>query len=290
MRALSARTAAVAAAITATFVVSPVHAARPALAGDTVVTASRNAYVSVQVPRTATLRDPLVLDGAAGDVQVSSPGRQAAFVLVQENASDADRLVVVGGRVPDPKQVLHYTQVASGRVVNGAAVIPAGNYRLYLISDRGPTTVRLRFGGLRGSTRLNAVSRANARFGQPAASLDSTPARATYAVGADMATSGRTLFLGAMYVSYDKHVDTVYSDCFYFERPTSPAPYFPGCPSPEYRSFAPISLPGSALGAARHLLLSSWLPLASGHYGGGVSFVSATPASDVRYGQIWLNY
>lgn len=265
--------------------------ARVALAGTTIVSGTRSAGIPVRLTRPATLRDPLLADGAAGDVVVTTTGRFAAVVLVQERAAELDRIVMIAGRSPDSSRKLTFAYPASGFVGGAAWKLPAGDYRLYLVTDGKPATVRLRLLGLTGTTRLAPRTPVGATTAFPAAAVDTAPARAVYAVGADRkAAAARTLFFSMFFAAYPAHVDTVYSNCFYFERPLGPAPYLPGCPDPATRHITPISLPPDGGNAARHLLFNSWLPLGQGHYAGGTSLVSATPAGEVQYVQFWLPY
>lgn len=263
--------------------------ARPSLAGVTTISGTRSASVAVRLTKPATLRDPLLEDAARNDVGVTTAGRFGGFVLVQEGVPALSQIVVVGGRLPEPSGKLHFVYPANG-LGAGTWRLPAGNYRLYLVTDGKPTTVRLRLPGLSGTTSLRPAGAASAALTFPAAAIDTDPARVTYAVGADRPVARRTLFFSTLYAGYAAHVDTVYTSCFYFERPTGPAPYAPGCPDPAERHITPISLPPDAGTPARHAVLNSFLPLVEGHYGGGTSFVSATPAETVRYLQLWLAY
>jgi hypothetical protein len=264
--------------------------ARVALAGTTVISGTRTASIAVRLPRPATIKDPLFADGAAGDLSITTSGRFAGFVLVQERPGAAEQAVVVGGNVPDGAGRLNFVYPASGFIGGAAWRLPAGDYRLYLVTERA-ARLTLRLHGLTGTARLAPKTAARATLLFPEASLDSEPARATYAVGADTKLTGsRALFFSTMYVGYAAHVDTVYSNCFYYGKPSGPSPYLPGCPSPEERVITPVSLPPDGGSAARHLLLNSNLPLEAGAYGAGTSFVSATPADDVDYLQFWLSY
>lgn len=265
------------------------EAAGPSLAAVTTITAERTASIAVRLPRPATLRDPLFADGAAGDLRISTTGRFGAVVLAQQGVPERQRVIVVGARAPG-RPGLHFTYAVSGLTGGGSFRVPAGDYRLYAVSERGPVTITMRLVGLSGTTRLTADQPARAGVQLPAAALDTTPARVAYAVGQDRRTSGRTMFLSVLSVAYQAHIDTAYVHCFYFARPSGPAPYHPGCPDNTERLITTISLPPDAGAAVRHLVVSSVVPLEGGHYAAGVSLTSVTPAEMPQYAQLWLEY
>lgn len=265
-------------------------AGRPSLAGTNVLTATRSASMAVRLARPATIRDPLLADGAANDVVVTTRGRFAAFALVQEGVRERDQLVFVGGNVPGAGSAA-YVYGANGVAGGASWRLPAGNYTLHVVTDGAHSAViRLRLLGLTGSTRLAPRTANGAAAALPKASVDPDPARLTYVAGAERKVGRRTVFFSVLYAAYAAHVDTLYNSCFYFERPEGPAPYAPGCPDTASRHVTPISLPPDAATPAKHVILSSFLPLRDGHFAAGASFVTVTPATQVRYLQLWLPY
>lgn len=131
-------------------------AASPApLAGTTVVTGSRSGVVAVRLPRAVTL-------DIYANITINAPrGRMSALVLKKEGAWNAPYAMVVntgycatsGCATAFPRfGVGHIWTPGSTDGVSG--VLPAGNYRLYLIADGGSVTVTLKLRGLTGSRRL----------------------------------------------------------------------------------------------------------------------------------------
>lgn len=159
-------------AVAAVVVASSVHAAaapaRATLAGTTVVTGGRTAAMAVRLPR------PVALDVYA-DVAVRSPrGRMTALVLKKEGAWNTPMAQAVhygfcaspACETAFPTDSLNHVW-APGSTDGLKGTLPAGDYRLYLVTDGAPATFTLRLRGLAGSTRLTPRDAARAAVVAP---------------------------------------------------------------------------------------------------------------------------
>lgn len=267
-------------------------AAPPSLAATTTITGTRAAAVSVRLTRPAVLRDPLTVPGAASDVVVTGGGGGfAGFVL----RSADGRLVFAGGRLVGPAASRTFvTPVGEVGDGSGAWRLPAGTYRLYLLTAGGPTTVRLRLHGLSGSVRLAPASPRAFTLASPAPALavpDPVAAKPVYSVGGTTTVNGSTLSWSFLYHVHDVHTETDYWACTFLGKPTSPAPYAPGCIGGARDNQATHLLYSDEhVGRATHYLMSSNQPLPAGDLGQGVWMATATPATEIGYTHFWLTY
>ncbi|MDQ3914649.1 MAG: hypothetical protein M3323_04850 [Actinomycetota bacterium] len=144
-----------------------------------VVSGDHIAGMEVHVPRDATIEaDPFSND----DVSYSGDGRVVGVVLVEEGprAGRAFQLVSVRwafcgapGCRPERHDVTELTTTSSWRGKRWR--IPAGDYRLYLVTDGAPATVTLRLAGLEGRTALHPNARVAGRIAAPTATAAATP-------------------------------------------------------------------------------------------------------------------
>ncbi|HWL38587.1 MAG TPA: hypothetical protein VNQ77_20535 [Frankiaceae bacterium] len=144
-------------------------AASPApLAGTTVAAGSRSAVVAVRLPRAVTL-------DVFADVTMHAPrGRMSALVLKKDGAWNAPYVMVVNtGYCAKSGCVTAFPNGKLGHIwapgtTNGTSgVLPAGNYRLYLVTDGGSVTVTLKLRGLSGSRRITPRTPARASVSAP---------------------------------------------------------------------------------------------------------------------------
>lgn len=156
---------------------------RVALARVTTVVGDRPTSVRVTVPADTTLdlkarlgqkrlRDP---KGPNNDIQLEGDGRFVDVVLAADphQPGSSPQWPIVAGRFSEcdeagcrSKRVINYTGSLSGNEV------PAGNYRLYLIADRSPARVTLRFGSeLSGHQTLHPDEPASVDLQTPSQSI-----------------------------------------------------------------------------------------------------------------------
>lgn len=124
------------------------------LAGTTVIEADASAMTRVTIPRDARFR--LIL-GDSPDVAFAGGGRFAGVVLRRTAAPlDDVELVVAWQDEPCTPARCDERTLDMGLPTSpdGHLVLPAGEYELAVISDAGPVSVTLRFGGLDGTTTI----------------------------------------------------------------------------------------------------------------------------------------
>ena len=139
-----------------------------ALAGTTTVTGSRTGSMLVRLPRAVDIK--------SSDINFNSPhGRMTAAVLKKVGAWDAPYVSVthsgycdkVGCAATFPKGGGGSFIWAPGSENGLSGRLPAGTYRLYLVTDGGPATFIFRFPGLPGTRRLTPREPAKATVVAP---------------------------------------------------------------------------------------------------------------------------
>lgn len=125
-----------------------------------IIEVTGTASISVSLASDATIRTPF---GASADVSVRGGKGFVGFALVREGS--AQPLVIFGGRLPTSDGRTFAMPISNGpdrtgfnmeRVKNyrDEVPLPAGAYRLFVLTEGGKATLRLRLGGLRGKARL----------------------------------------------------------------------------------------------------------------------------------------
>ena len=140
----------------------------PAVAGRTVVKATRTGWIPVRIPKPAKLAlgftdDFQNLDG----VRFDGGKGLAALVLQSEKDSTGTYTAV---RLPAEKNRLARVTSMGPNVCNVAptCTLEPGTYRLYVVvGPGGPVKVTLDFGGLKGSTTLRPTRAARAEVSGP---------------------------------------------------------------------------------------------------------------------------
>jgi hypothetical protein len=263
-------------------------ASPPTLGGTVVLTGNRTVSVEVVVPRTATLGDPLLLDSAARAVSVSGGKGFTGFALRSADGKTS----FIGGRLIGPvahRTFVHATGERTRQLADGYEV-PAGRYRLYLLTGGGTTTVTLRLGRLTGSTRLSPKAPRALTVARPAPELAGPdPAQVVYSVGAEQTLSGQTLAFQLLYHVHDVHTESDYWSCHYQGEPAPTLAYSPGCLGGEAIG-SHVLISDEGLGRQVRYLMDSIQPLGTGRHGQGVWLVTGAPALEIGYLQLWLTY
>ena len=209
----------------------PAHgaSARPAVAGVTVLEGSQTAVTHVRVSQDTTLIDPRFNPGDGFSVTGSSA--LVGFALVSDQPQP--EIVLVGGRLPwavsadsSPTTVL---MPLRGLDFSDRYSLPAGDYRLYLLTDGQPARVTLQFEGLTGETLLEPGQPVPYDIRTPGP-RDSTPSESTYYASGDHATmQSNGLVFASRFSRYASYVSDREEGCFY-ERATDRSTDFgPGC-------------------------------------------------------------
>lgn len=162
-------------------------ASTPRLAGVTTIIGNETAVTEVTVPAAAQIRirtrgeDPREGKPVPG-TDINSAGRVAGFYLTEPDVTDFSRTSLMGVRVRlcddsgcrRRDRAYQFTNSSVNDATTGGEHrhplwmdIPAGRYLLYLFTDGAPVTVRLRFKGLPGSTRIRPTTEVGSGFSLP---------------------------------------------------------------------------------------------------------------------------
>lgn len=160
--------------------------ARPPLARTTRVLAKETSIVSVRLPKPVSVRDGV--NEIPGFDTHGPPGGIVAFALVRDSV---ELFGLLGGRLPSggpffsedhPIEFL-LPLGASGPVQEeGSFGLPAGDYKLYVITDGAPSEVVLRLDGLTGRTGIRASGDVEFDSELMTTRLDA-PGKAVYSAG-----------------------------------------------------------------------------------------------------------
>lgn len=215
----------------------------PALAGETVITATRTAKMRVYVPQRARISV-----NTAKSVDVDGSGRMAG-VLLRENVT----------RAPDQATFLRLPAQFGSRVYASAPSAPVtgcdrslepahtdcskakapthydlrrGTYTLYVVTDGAPVRVTLRFDNLRGRTELTPTTPAAGGFSNLKTSVD---APVSWSAGTEVRTTGPGWLFTAGWWQQDESAVGQSGACWY-DGPSQVAPlgdyrWLPGCPA-----------------------------------------------------------
>lgn len=290
-------------ALAALAVPSAAGPAEPArLTGIVTISGSATGYVPVVVAKDAVL--PGGLGPEARNAQrVTGGGKFAGFALVQDGLDGA---VIIGGHsrasAADALERGEFTGNFGPDQTGSDFAVPAGSYRLYLITDGQPTTVTLRFAGLAGESGLvpTVPTRAVVQT-VPLASAGPAPAGAVYSGGGEATVTTPFVNFYVNKLATQVHTESVFRSCFYLEAPTGPMPYGPGCAS--------VDADGASFGDGAVFPISSESVTPSTFYnfggvfarivvdgadqitrpfGAGASVTTVSAVAETDYTQAWL--
>ncbi len=291
MRRTVAVAAALAGLLTAAVPATAGPSSTPTLGGRVTLSGSTTGYLSVIVPKAAVLSrtGPDRRDA----VRITGGGKMSGFALVATGSRD---FALIGGRSDFTRDYTDENGVFVMRLgndavldKNGFIVVPAGAYRLYLITDGKPTSVALGFDGLSGHRKLTPKTKKTllTQGGQPRLTPEDTGVLFSEGYGA--ALDGPTLHFAITAVETDVHTETSKSWCFYFRKPAGPNPYLPGCPSTNGGAFWLHRLHSDERTDGFTFISYSGVRLtAPGDYGSGVGVVTGSTVTDADYAHFWL--
>jgi hypothetical protein len=204
------------------------------LGAENLVTGSSSGTALVTVPRDATF------DGKTGDnpyFRFTGGGRFAG-VLLASAGSDLirDGVLLFVGRYGfcgtpgcTPKEM---TQVLTLSGTDGEAVLPAGNYRLYLVAEDA-ASVHMKLDGLSGKTTIVPDGRIDAKVSEPESAI-SAPRNVAYSSGQAYDFKGAYGFtFKVLSIAGEAWAAGRYGSCIYRGNPPLPrqlAYNAPGCP------------------------------------------------------------
>lgn len=155
---------------------------RVTLGGTTVVEGDQSGFVPVRLPRDARvsiaedLRRP---SGPNPDIRTSGAGRFVGFALVEDPYPEIrnEGRFLMAGRFGDcaeegcrPARVTNVVQPLNAE--GPELTLKKGNYRLYLVADGAPASVKLRLHGLGGRARIAVPAKPVVDLQSPATRLD----------------------------------------------------------------------------------------------------------------------
>jgi hypothetical protein len=176
-------------------------AATPRLARMTTITGSRSTSTAVVLPHGATVRVDRPT-AHSDNVTVTGNGRVAGFDLRSENGSATPPhlfgVLTNGCYTARCTQREHIVStVAAGFASKPVGsltqyTLPAGRYRLILIADGAPVTVRLRLDGLTGSATIRPAATASVKWQplKPNSTVGTPPALVAYSAPAGVLPVG----------------------------------------------------------------------------------------------------
>jgi len=271
------------------------------LAGITRITGTKPGYVSVNVPKTVRLRNPLL---GGKDVHVEGRGDFVGFALVPERPSAQDH-TLLGGRLPESAgRRMFLFDVGSffaDSIIRKWIHVHKGEYRLYLLPGKAYAEVELRIDGLQGGLEVQATHEVQYKAGITKTKY-SSPGHNYYSAGGTSSLGGRGLVFGTVWMNTALHGVTNADVCFWRNQPQDPAGYGPNCGG------AFVIEPGNLWdsngtidhGAGTHrpfrMYYGSWQPFESGFgkpglkYGQSVVVQSASAIESIGSLGVWLTY
>ena len=188
----------------------------------TIISGTRSGYVPVKLPvparvdaRVRTASRP----GPNPNVRVSGEGLFTGILLLQDPPdprSDLETLFLAGRfrKCADGCGVLNDVDAPLQR--EGTLRLPAGNYRLYLLTDGHKARVALTLTGLSGTARVTPTVHTSFDVKAPQMSVSPTPAGFHYSWGAHYRkAAGRGIALGAYWGRTNAYTGRLDGVCSY---------------------------------------------------------------------------
>lgn len=284
---------AVAAFLLALLVVGPwaaegLSAAAPTMRGVTAVQASGSAAATVVVPEDVSIALPM--KGRNPDVMVRGGERLAAVALVSAGAGEEFSLISgVIRRCKEPgcdDRPTHFT--VANRLRHGRVAIPAGTYRLFVISDGGNVGATVRLHGLTGHAEIPVDRARDVHVGTPTPHVSTGPAGSVYSAGETTEFAGGGIVFSALWIGGRPGIQTDLGTCIYRGSPPVPdaLAYGPGCDE--------LGAAGDRFGAVavstrfEVRLLSLSPVLSAGTWGHGLYYECACAATVHDALSVWL--
>jgi hypothetical protein len=245
------------------------------------------ASMSVRLAQPATLRQP---EYSKTSVSADGAGELVGFALAQE-PFDLDRsAALIASRMPRQSGSSPVLSLGFGlRETNKGYHLPAGRYRLYLITDGTPATVTFRLSGVTGTRYFEPTSPADVAIKSPEIQL-ADGLDQIYSGGADSLLRSNGILFNHLAVKHEAHTSSLTQFCYSAGAPEpaeNPAPYAPGCPSTNqkaiftqpstYLETSPtrIDFYGGAVGSP-------------GRWGQGFSYESGGVVDEIDFAALWL--
>ena len=267
----------------------------------TSIRGSEPAAVDVSLPEAVTVATPF---GSSPDLDVEGDGRFVGFALTGTEPGTKG-LTLVGGRFPSHKSPVEFivpvppypafggSSFENFKTYPDEVTLPAGHYRLYLLTDGGEAEVTLRMDELEGWIDLAPERPADYRLHFPQSRLlgGAGLANNVYSAGRSDILAGTGLLFQALWIDTDVHGAGQYLVCYApgGDPDVDPTELGPGCPAASEKwEFANNRAPTTEPDTNLYLQGLDQLSPGRHHFG----FWSATEAvvTDLRYAQFWLSY
>lgn len=268
-----------------------------------VISTQGNGYVPVRLLKAVSFAGSG--DAPHATLSVDGGGGFAGVALVQDGA--ATPAALLAGRIDRALScsvrcvagsggivVRSQNLARGGDAVNSPHLLPAGVYRMYLLSTSGPASVRLtmpELPGVDGTTQeLVSYTYTGARVALPQ-NLAPAGQRSLYYAGTsgEIATTGM-LFTYTEVVGEASPVGQTYT-CRYDGGTTHPASYAPRCPGGTADVGDPVVNPTASPLGFRSTRHSFFANVAPGTYGLGGGYVTTSNSIDTANTvAVWLSY
>lgn len=199
------------------------------------ISGSQAGYVPVTVTKDMKLGNPFATR-YRGAVTVTGGGDSAGFALIQDGLKGP---ILLGGRSEAYGPYVKDNGIPINNLNfdndDGAEFgVPAGDYRLYLITGGKPTTVTLKFLGGSGSSRLSPTTKVESVVQQVDLTTPAPgPVGGVYSGGGAVTLTTPVLQLDLHRLDTSVHTESVQRSCFYLgAKPTGPLAYGPACVAP----------------------------------------------------------
>lgn len=278
-----------------------------ALTGTVTISGSQDGFVPVTVTKDMSLGNPFVTKYRDA-VTVAGGGEAAGFALVEDGLQG---VVLLGGKseafAPSiQKSGIPVSSLNRAEPDDGVTfAVPAGSYKLYLVTGGKPTTVTMRFIGGTGSSRLAPTTSADAVVQTgPLDALAPGPLGGVHGGGGAVTLTTPVVQFSLNRFDTSVHTETVLRYCFYLGgKPSGPQPYGPACTAPG-ENHAVVFDPGGetfivsdeGVGDASFYGYSGSLTTSGGteeaveaDLAAGLSLTSGAAVTATDYTQFWLS-
>lgn len=194
------------------------------LRGVTRVSGQGETSVAVTLPEQVRIFNPLF---GKTSFAIHGKGRFIGFALVRQAAFPQ---TWIGGKLPGSAGQLFLTDAGSlDAEPKRAYRLPAGDYRLYLISKGSRVSATLRFKELDGRTAIRVQQPADVELRLPKSSSSGEDQQQYYAARSGPITGDRGLQFEAAWFRSSAHGTTELEACFYKGHPRASLYGAPGC-------------------------------------------------------------
>jgi hypothetical protein len=271
---------------TATTILRP-----PELGGTNHVEATKTGYVEVTIPRPVTVSFEFFRNR---DVKISGGGRFTGLFLIQQGVKKPAAIYAARLRnCYEPGCKTGYGwffMFPTGIKWEKNLEVPAGEYRLYAITDGAPLSATLKLEGLEGEASFRPTHPVHSEIGTAAADL---PVNNLYSGGSTFKLPNDGMSMLAFAHDSSASVADINNDCLYKGRPSidDAVAYAPGCTAhgaSEGHGFGFTTLPLVSGGGSASVGLLTKVKAGTWSYGG--SWVAPEVVEFAAFTSLWMSY